>query len=148
MADFSNFQQLEIKGHTAKFSMAMATPGPNGFRPVIIGRPASHENRAYRDEMLYDIGERFRASGGRVQLSADQMDQTRAKSRKMYAQFVICGWENVFDASGQEVPFSGEAATQFIAALPDWIFDEMRHFFEEPANFKTPLADAGLVAGN
>ena len=148
MVDFTNISRLDVSGKTSRYTLTQVAPGPNGLRPVIIGRPAAQENKAYRDIMLTDIGDRMRASAGRLSVTAETLDATRARARQLYPQYVIAGWENVYDAAGNEVPFTGEAAIQFINALPNWIFDEMRQFFEEPANFASPLNDAGLVAGN
>lgn len=148
MTDFSNLKSFDVVGKTARYTLSQLGAGANGLKPVLIGRPAAFENAVYRDAMLADVGERFRAAGGRVELSSEALDATRAKARVLYPRYVICGWENVFDASGAPVEFSAEAAAQFVEMLPAWIFDEVRTFFEDARNFASVRADAQVIAGN
>ena len=68
-------------------------------------------------------------------MTPEMIEENRSEDRTLYPEHVIVGWEDVVNAQGEEVKFSKDAAKSFVAALPDWLFDNVRMFAGQPANF-------------
>jgi hypothetical protein len=62
---------------------------------------------------------------------ADSLDL----DREFFPLYVISGWKGVVDLEGEEVPFSPEVCAEFLAALPDWIVQELSVFAGRAHNF-------------
>ena len=62
-------------------------------------------------------------------------DKLRREDREIFIEHIIKDWKEVYDGQGNPVTFSKAACTNFINALPDYIFDELRGFCLNPANF-------------
>jgi hypothetical protein len=140
--DFSHLQKLDIKDKTARYSFYQIRD-----EPTLILRPANEANKQYFNAVLSKSRKNVRAiQAGHVNQS--MIAESRNKDRELYPSFVVVGWENVVDSQGEEVPFSSEACRDFLNALPDWLFDELRTFAAKSSNFAEDRVDAGEVAGN
>lgn len=136
MTDFSHLKSLDVSGEkTVSYNMYQVDLGAG--HPVLQVRPASQSNKSYFNAVL----KRAAANKGRGRRNlnslANAVTESRAEDRLMYPQHIVVDWTGVTDASGNEVPYSVDAATDFLAALPDWIFDELTAFCREPSNFSS-----------
>lgn len=68
------------------------------------------------------------------------------EDKKLFAKHVIKGWENVFDDTGREMPFSPEECLNFLNFLPEHIFKELRIYCQIADNFIG--VDAAVLAKN
>jgi hypothetical protein len=130
MPDFSHLNKLAI---TALSTMRYPLIELEGS-PVLILRPANESNAAYFNALL-----KANAHAG-VRRKKQKIDgkltaEIREQDRELYPKHVIAGWEAVVDSDGKDVPFSMEAAVEFLAALPNWIFDGVRTSALDPENF-------------
>ena len=62
-------------------------------------------------------------------------DRIRKEDREIFIEHIIKDWKEVYDGTGNPVTFTKAACSNFINALPDYIFDELRGFCLNPANF-------------
>lgn len=133
MVDFSHLAQAQVRADsTAPYKMHELTN--YGRVPTLILRPATEANKPYFNALLKRTSKNARlvASGA---ISSDMLDENRKEDRVLYPQHVIAGWEDVVDAGGKDVKFSKENVSAFVAALPDWIFDNLTVFARNPSNF-------------
>ena len=59
----------------------------------------------------------------------------RQEDKRLFSQYVVKGWSGVKECTGEVVPYSKENVSEFLEALPSWIFDELRVFCTTPGNF-------------
>lgn len=135
MSQFSHLKAMEVKsGSTAEFKMH-ALEGA----PILVVRPAMESNKAYFNASLKASRSNMRSiRNGNV--TAGLLDETRENDRELYALHIVSGWSAVLDNGGKPVEFSREVAGDFLAALPNWLFDELREFCGTPSNFIADLA--------
>ena len=116
--------------------------------PTLKLAPATAANKPYYNALLKRMRrtQRLLRFGS---LTAAVIEETRDDDRKLYAEHVVKGWDNVVDSEEEAAPFSREACSDFLAALPDWIFDEVRTFAADAANFTDDeVDDIEGIAGN
>lgn len=100
-------------------------------------RPATEENR----ELFAALAKRIKgvaATTGRRQLAkidVNRLAEARNEDRELYSKYVVVGWTNVVDDAGETVPFTQQNCLDFLTALPNFIFDELRVFVNDPFNF-------------
>jgi hypothetical protein len=70
-----------------------------------------------------------------MQNNANILSETRDLDRKLYADFVIKGWRNIVDTQGKPVEFSKKRCAEFLAKLPNPLFDQLREHCAELDNF-------------
>ena len=105
--------------------------------PTLVLLSATSDNKAYFNAMLRSAknskpghkGKRMSATDPAVTRMAREAD------RKDYPGNVIVDWNGVVDSDGNEVPFSEENCADFLSALPDWLFDNIRNTASVPTNF-------------
>lgn len=140
MTDFSHLKQLEITG-TAQYPLTELEGCP-----ILIVKPSGETNKEYFNALLRATGAGKRQKKRKV--DAAMVSEIRNKDKALYPQHVIVGWEGMKDANGDGVPFSSDAASDFIAQLPDWVFDGIRAFCGEPESFIEDIIDVEEQAGN
>jgi hypothetical protein len=146
MTEFS-FEKLRVDSSSrASYTLQDVTG-----EPVLELAPATNANEAYMNGMLRAAGQ----TGRRVRRGKFDPALTgklRDIDRKLYPKYVLKGWSGVVDAQGREAEFSEENAAAFLAALPDWIFDDVRGFASDPQSFlpedEDPVPDVEELAGN
>lgn len=109
-------------------------------KPVLLLRSPSEGNKDYTNGILRLTGQ---ADGGRkkkLKVDAKFMDEMREQDRELYPQCVIVGWKHMPDAEGKDVPFSAEACAELLAELPNWIFDGVRGYAQDPENFVAQIS--------
>jgi hypothetical protein len=127
--DFSHLKQLDVKDKTTKYTIYQVHGEPS-----LILKPANEANKTYFNAILKRSRRNVKAiQAGHV--NQVMISEAREKDRALFPRCVVVGWENVQDAEGQDVPFSREACADFLQALPDWLFDEIRNFAGNSANF-------------
>jgi len=123
---FEHLKRYEIRDRTAEMTLDVI----NGS-PVLILAPFTEQNRPLLAEIL-----RMNKSSARTTLFNEKdIDKTTAYHKELCAKYVLRGWRNVFDSKGASVLFSEEAAAEFLEALPNWLFTQIRLFAMESSNF-------------
>jgi hypothetical protein len=69
------------------------------------------------------------------EIDAKTLAEHREHDKELYPANVIVGWTGVLDSGNKEVKFSTKEATELLEQLPDYLFDEMRGFANDPENF-------------
>ena len=145
MADFSHLQELDVSAETtAEFTLHQITV--NGKTPTLIVAPATEANKPYFNALLKRAGKTARqVKAGAV--NAGMIEENREEDKELYPKHVIKGWKDVVDATGEDTKFSAKDCEAFVAALPNWLFDEVRNFCGNPASFAEVL-DVEVSAKN
>lgn len=145
MADFSHLEALEVStDKTAEYTLHQISV--NGLSPTLIVAPATEVNKPYFNALLKrasKIGRAVRAGN----MTTAMIQEKRDKDKELYPKHVVKGWRDVVDRKGKVVKFSVEEVTSFLEQLPDWLFDEVSQFCDNPANFVEVL-DITAEAGN
>lgn len=133
MANFDHLKKLDVtKDKTASYTLNQIVV--NDLSPVLTVAPATEANKGYFNALLKRASKSARqVAAGKV--SAALIEENREEDRVLYPMHIVKGWENVFDSTGAEVAFSKEACAEFLEALPNWLFDDLRNFCGKPDNF-------------
>ena len=141
--DFGHLEKLNVKGgDTAPFTFYDVVG-----EPVLHLSPANESNKPYFNALL----KRSRKNQRRLQknnFTAEVIEENREDDRVLYPRFIIKVWDKVVDADGNPAEFNHENVCAFLAALPNWLFDQARTFAVENSNFVEDLVDVEEVAGN
>lgn len=148
-----DFSYLHIENKTAQFELPWLYPGSVAF---LLVKPANESNPAYQSESLRMSGNRQTSIALRGSISTKDADRDRQDDVCLYPLHVITGWSGVQEKkTRKEVPFTEEACTAFLKALPVWIIDKLRLFCMRPegflgeeAEFMAADPDAHAVAKN
>lgn len=135
--DFSQLSRLQVSDKTTATYRLYQLDG----EPTLTVVPATEANAEYFDALLRQSKATLRnlqSTGA----SKAALDQRRKDACRLFAAHVVRGWEGVQAADGSIVPFSKEACSAFLNALPGWILDGLRNFCSDPSNFVRP-GDAG-----
>ncbi len=130
MSNFNHLTKLDVKKGSTSTLTLFAIEGD----PILTLSPATEANNTYFNQVL----KRSRKFASAVQagaISTEMLDETRSLDRELYPVEVIKGWERVYDTDGKLVKFSPSECKDFVKALPNWIFDEIRQFAAKPGNF-------------
>ncbi len=135
MANFTHLQALKVtEDNVVEYEMPEL--GPDA---VLKLRSANEGNSGYMNDLLRLTGQ---SKGGRrkkVTIDAKAMGEMREHDKELYPSHVIVGWSGVLDDKKKDVTFSAKEAADLIAQLPDYLFDEMRAFANDPLNFVTVI---------
>lgn len=142
MSNFSHLRALEVRDKTARCTIYQIKG-----EPVLVVRPATEANKPYFNAVLKRTRKNVRAVQAGA-ISQAMIAENRSEDRELFPKHVVVGWEGVSDSHGAAVPFSEEACAEFLEALPDWLFDEVRNFAGNSANFTDGVVDAEGKAGN
>lgn len=141
MTNFSHLKELEVKDKTADYTIYQIIG-----EPTLIVKPATEANKAYFNSVLRQSRRNISALKG--QINAKTIKRNRDEDKKLYPKSIITGWKDVRDNEGKSVKFSIENAGDFIEALPDWVFDDLRGFCGDPSNFFGEQIDVEEKLGN
>ena len=140
MSKFGYLQQYAVKpGKTVDYTLHQVVGGP-----TLKLAHAGETNKPYFNDAI----RRNKKNKGALKLSAVALKKQRDEDREVFAKFVVKGWTGVLDVEGQEVPFSPEEAYEYLCALPDELFDEVRLFAREYDNFVDEVVSPEDLAGN
>lgn len=127
---FSHLKKLDVKAEALTPYTVYVIEGA----PVLMLAPATEANTAFFNSVLRRTKEAARRIRSGV-VNKETLAANREEDRENYPLYIIKGWSGVTDEDGNNVPFSVDACKEFVAALPDWIFDDIRTFAGNPANF-------------
>lgn len=130
MVDFSQHKKLDINSEK---SVEYVFPELDGEVTLMV-TSASESNKPYFNALL----KRARRTSKIVQagsITANVVSNNRNEDRELYALHIIKGWKNVLDATGKQVIFNQQNCLDFLKAIPDYIFDELRAFCGNLINF-------------
>lgn len=140
--DFTNFEELNVsKGATAEFPLDMLA----GKMSLTLS-PATEANMKYFNQLLKKSRSKMKQISSK-KLDVNILGDNRNEDRELYAKYIIIGWK-VNDAKGKPVKFTTENVEQFLNALPNWIFDNVRAFASSPESFIDLEIDPEETAGN
>lgn len=144
LVDFSNLKRKEV---TASLTAVYTMPELE-TEPKFTVHPATQSNKIYFNSTarIQRNNMRVLSAGGAV--SATMLDETRELDRQLYPQHIVAGWSGVQDSEGSDVPYSRENAVEFFKVLPGWIFDGLRAFCGNAANFADGVAGLGDTIKN
>jgi hypothetical protein len=143
MTDFGNLKSLEVKAEkTAPFTIYQIEG-----EPMLHLAPATEVNKPYFNALL----KRSRKNQRRINsgsFTSAVIQENRDNDRELYPLYVVRGWERVVDSSGNAAEFTPENVRDFLTALPDYLFDEVRNFATEPSNFVSEMVNKEELSGN
>ena len=116
----------------------------NGRSPTLILKSAGSMNKPYFNALLKRSAKsaQMLKSGA---LNAALIDENREEDRDLFPKFVLFDWEDMLNLeTGSEIKYTEEEGAEFLAAIPDWMFDEIRTFAANAANF-TETIDVNLA---
>lgn len=142
MTDFSHLKQYDVTSDNTVDYPITEIEGS----PTLVLRPANESNRAYMNGILRSTGKRG-ARKSKIKVDSRMLEELRDYDRELYPEHVIVDWKNVLDVGGEIVKFTPQSAKDFIAVLPNWIFDSIRMFAANPENF-VDVIDSEDKAGN
>lgn len=148
MVDFSNLAALHVRGDSVRrytFPFALKENSDNLYMDCL---PATEANKPFFNASLRRAKGAARALKGK-QLSPELVQQIRADDAKLFAEHVIVGWGNAFDASGAPLTLSPQLCEEFLTKLPPDYFDGLREFCTDADVFRTGESiDAGTAGKN
>lgn len=101
--------------------------------PILILAPATSENKPYYNKVLRKTAKNPLKALKRMNLGT--VRENRDQDRILFAEDVVKGWKRVVDGEGNDVEFDKENCFEYLTALPDWIFDQVRNYAASPDNF-------------
>ncbi len=145
MTDFSHLKGLEVSAdNTAKYTIHQIMV--NGKTPTLIVAPATEANKPYFNALLKSTGKNARTIRAGI-MNTGMLDENRKEDRELYPSHIVKGWDDMLDAGGKEIKFSMNEVVSFLSELPDWLFDDIRNFCGNPANF-TELVNLEISSKN
>lgn len=144
MSDFEDvFAPLAPVG-TARFALTgIAVRSDKDV--VLIGRHAGRSNRALTNAVL----KMAKAQQGKLRASStQQLAENDAMFARMFARYVLTGWENVYGSDGKPIPFTADKCEEFLLALGAMrpgiagAGGAIDQFFSDEDNFRPPGDEA------
>jgi hypothetical protein len=133
MSQFNSLKQFDISSDTVmKFELVDIQMG--GKTPYLMVKPATEANKPYTRAQLKSSNKRIQRAAAKG-ISLETLEANRDDDRSQYPRHIITDWGNVFDDNGDPVPYSVANCTEFMEALPNWVFDGLRSFCSQPTNF-------------
>ena len=131
MANFTHLKALQVTADNV-VDFELPELGPDA---VLKLRSSNEGNSGYMNGLLRLTGQSKGARRKKVKVDAKSMEDMREYDKELYPEHVIVGWGGVQDADGKPVKFSAEEAAMLLEQLPDYLFDELRAFANDPVNF-------------
>lgn len=144
--DYSHLSKAEIQPDAAAEFRFDVLPGC----PALIVLSATEANQPYMNERLR-AGTRNKGRQRQIEagkLAVRHIREQRDEDRSSFARHVVRDWKNVVDAAGKKVAFSVAECDAWLQALPTYLFDELRQFCQNPANFAELPEDVESAAKN
>jgi hypothetical protein len=134
MSKFGHLKALQVSGDdTADFTFYEIEGAP-----VLECSPATSVNKPFFNEVLRRSKVAARKlKGRRNQIPTQgQLDEVRRQDVALFVEYIVKGWRNVVDQEGNAVEFNADECAQFLTAIPDDMFEELRNFCLDIANFR------------
>jgi len=119
--DTADFVFYEIEGH-----------------PSLTCLPATSINRSFFNAVLKrrkELARKLRGRKNEVPTEAE-MAAVRKQDAELFVQYIVTGWSDVIDVDGNEVEFSQEECQEFLMAIPQDMFEDLRNFCLDISNFR------------
>lgn len=129
MADFSHLKKLQAN-HIVSYELPEL-----GENAVLKLCSANEGNKGYMNGLLRLTGQTKGQRRKKIKVDADSLKEMQKIDRELYPEHVIVGWSGVLDSKKKEVTFSASEVAQLLEQLPDYMFDEIRAFANDPENF-------------
>lgn len=155
MPNFASLKKLEVTSERTAWYELFQIEGTDEGPPRLLVAPATEANKPYYNALLRRQQRNATVTRlGRV--TAAVLEANRDDDRELFALHVVRNWERVTEdpAPGETepkpVPFSVENCREFLRALPNWLFDDLRMFAMNPLHFPGVVDPAGTeeMAGN
>jgi hypothetical protein len=143
MVNFSQLKELEVSSDETVDYCIYQIEG----EPMLSLLPASESNKSYFSALLRKSRSKVRAIKS-AKLSPGMIKDNRDEDRELYSQHIIKGWDGVVDSDGKTVPFTTDNVEDFLNALPDWIFEDIRNFASDIQNFISEPIETEVIAKN
>ncbi len=145
MADFKYLEALDVPvDKTVEYTFHQITV--NGRSPTLIVAPATEANKPYFNALLKRASKSARQVRAGA-INAGLIEENREEDRELYPKYVARGWRDMIDGGGIELKFSVSDCADFLNALANWMFDDLRNFCGNPANYAESL-DVEIKAKN
>jgi hypothetical protein len=147
MSKFGYIKEARLTlDRTANFTFHGITV--NGKSPILVVRPASELNKGYFNALLRRSARMARrVAAGKMDVA--MISENREEDRGLYPKHVVIDWQDVLDEEGNEVKFSRDDCLEFINAIDNHVFDELRNFCASPESFAEDLnLDVGETEKN
>lgn len=132
MTDFSNIQKLSQVKNKVEYEM-FELP----WHPKLFLNPATEDNKGYFNALIKKMTATNLAKKRMGQtIRPEMVSENRKQDRELYAKYVVVGWENMVDVNNQPVEFSEQNCLDFLTALPNDMFDDLRNFASNLSNFR------------
>lgn len=132
--DFTNVSKLKVtKDIRKEYRLGVALKA-NAPSPSFTVVSAGEANKVYFNAFLKSTKSKFRQISNQ-NMSADLLAEIRDNDRDLYSKYIIVDWKNVYDGNGNPVEFNPTNVKEFLTALPNQIFDEIRQFCGNYVNF-------------
>ncbi len=118
---------------------------PNGKNPTLIGKHAGDSNKPYMNALLQGSTKQRKLIQNNI-ITVGMLDENRDNDRVLFPIHVLTGWKDVCGGDGKDVEFSRDECADFIAALPNDAFDEVRNHFGNAANFRDIITPEEAIA--
>lgn len=122
-----DFSSNEPKLETRVFQLDMLDGSPELYL-----LPAGEVNKPYFRALIKRVSKSVGRSG---LLTATRVHEDRNYDRELFAAYIVQGWSGVKDSLGHSVSFNKDHCLEFLKALPDYIFDDLRNFAKDVQNF-------------
>lgn len=122
-----NFNNLQPKNEAVPYVLWFMEGNP-----TLHVLPAGEVNRPYFQALLKLVSQ---SPTKLTALTTARISEERNQDRQLFAKHVIQGWEGVRDTEGNLVPFSYDNCLEFLRALPDNYFDEIRNYAKDLTRF-------------
>ena len=144
MSRFSHYNQDVSPTRRARFEFdEVHSGGDYVWLDVVI---ADESNSGYHNGVLQFLKHQRQVTRSRA-FSSQFGKKQRDNDRALFAKHVVKRWGNVFDEDGKAVTFSKDACKEFLDALSDRHFDELREFCRDPYAFRDNEEDEGDDGG-
>jgi hypothetical protein len=134
MTKFAHFKKLRIDADAIAEYVIEGIEG----EPTLYLRSCSEHNPLFLNEILQrtkadpSLGEQKSIED----FTLEMLEETRQRDLEMFSTSIVAGWKQVYDAEGNEVPFSQEDCLDFLTAIPSDIFNGLRLFAMDADNFR------------
>lgn len=157
MSDYTHLRKLDVTGESeAEYVFGDIIVGRNQdgtvVNPSIFFRPMVDANKAYLNERIRLASERANDTKAgskkkdKVQQLADRLDEDRETDRVLIARTCALRWGTApLDTKGKAHEFTPDECLSFLQALPNYMFEPLRAWVQNPYNFID--ADAYATGG-
>lgn len=106
--------------------------------PKLDCRPATKANPKYNSARFKAFNKRTRGGRKTLKVTPQSQEQARREDAALLSKYCVVGWPKsppIDDDTEQPVEFSVENCRQFLLAIPDEMFDDMRAWITDGQNF-------------